>query len=155
MKILVISDLHIPIKSDLKSLDKLNFGFYDQIFLLGDIVDIEVLNYLENQKPILHAVYGNMDDFYIKNRLPEKLSLELFDKKIGLIHGHQTGRAIPEKLLKYFNKKIDLMVFGHSHYQEKNEIEDTLILNPGAFCEGEYAEIELNDSILEIKLLHL
>ncbi len=155
MKILVISDLHIPIKSDLKSLDKLNFGFYDQIFLLGDIVDIEVLNYLENQKPILHAVYGNMDDFYIKNRLPEKLSLELFDKKIGLIHGHQTGRAIPEKLLKYFNKKIDLMVFGHSHYQEKSEIEDTLILNPGAFCEGEYAEIELNDSIFEIKLLHL
>ncbi|ABX31535.1 phosphodiesterase, MJ0936 family [Petrotoga mobilis SJ95] len=155
MKILVISDLHIPIKSDLKSLDKLNFGLYDQIFLLGDIVDIEVLNYLENQKPILHAVYGNMDDFYIKNRLPEKLYLELFDKKIGLIHGHQTGRAIPEKLLKYFNKKIDLMVFGHSHYQEKHEIEDTLILNPGAFCEGEYAEIELNDSILEIKLLHL
>ncbi len=155
MKILVISDLHIPIKSDLKSLDKLNFGLYDQIFLLGDIVDIEVLNYLENQKPILHAVYGNMDDFYIKNRLPEKLSLELFDKKIGLIHGHQTGRAIPEKLLKYFNKKIDLMVFGHSHYQEKSEIEDTLILNPGAFCEGEYAEIELNDSIFEIKLLHL
>jgi hypothetical protein len=155
LKILVIGDLHIPIKSDLKSLDKLNFGLYDQIFLLGDIVDIEVLNYLENQKPILHAVYGNMDDFYIKNRLPEKLSLELFDKKIGLIHGHQTGRAIPEKLLKYFNKKIDLMVFGHSHYQEKYEIEDTLILNPGAFCEGEYAEIELNESIFEIKLLHL
>ncbi|PNS00044.1 phosphodiesterase [Petrotoga miotherma DSM 10691] len=155
MKILVISDLHIPLKSDLKSLEKLNFGLYDQIFLLGDIVDIEVLNYLENQKPILHAVYGNMDDFYIKNRLPEKLYLELFGKKIGLIHGHQTGRAIPDKLLKYFNKKIDLMVFGHSHYQEKSEIEDTLILNPGAFCEGEYAEIELNDSIFEIKLLHL
>jgi len=155
LKILVISDLHIPIKSDLKSLDKLNFGLYDQIFLLGDIVDIEVLNYLENQKPILHAVYGNMDDFYIKNRLPEKLYLELFDKKIGLIHGHQTGPAVPDKLLKYFKKKIDLMVFGHSHYQEKYKIEDTLILNPGAFCEGDYAEIELNESILEIKLLHL
>ncbi|MDN5345870.1 MAG: hypothetical protein PWQ73_367 [Petrotoga sp.] len=110
MKILVISDLHIPLKSDLKSLEKLNFGLYDQIFLLGDIVDIEVLNYLENQKPILHAVYGNMDDFYIKNRLPEKLYLELFGKKIGLIHGHQTGRAIPDKLLsltverRFFNK---------------------------------------------------
>ncbi|KUK80050.1 MULTISPECIES: metallophosphoesterase [Petrotoga] len=155
MKILVISDLHIPIKSDLKSLDKLNIGLYDQIFLLGDIVEIEVLNYLENQKPILHAVYGNMDDFYVKKRLAEKLYLELFGKKIGLIHGHQTGPAVPDKLLNYFKKRIDLMVFGHSHHQEKFEIEDTLILNPGAFCEGNYAEIELNESILEIKLLHL
>jgi len=154
LKILVISDLHIPLKSDLKSLEKLNFGLYDQIFLLGDIVDIEVLNYLENQKPILHAVYGNMDDFYIKNRLAEKLYLEFFGKKIGLIHGHQTGPAVPDKLLKYFKKRVDLMVFGHSHYQEKYEIEDTLILNPGAFCEGDYAEIELNESIFEIKLLH-
>jgi len=155
LKILVISDLHIPIKSDLKSLDKLNIGLYDQIFLLGDIVEIEVLNYLENQKPILHAVYGNMDDFYVKKRLAEKLYLELFGKKIGLIHGHQTGPAVPDKLLNYFKKRIDLMVFGHSHHQEKFEIEDTLILNPGAFCEGNYAEIELNESILEIKLLHL
>jgi len=155
LKILVISDLHIPIKSDLKSLDELNIGLYDQIFLLGDIVEIEVLNYLENQKPILHAVYGNMDDFYVKKRLAEKLYLELFGKKIGLIHGHQTGPAVPDKLLNYFKKRIDLMVFGHSHHQEKFEIEDTLILNPGAFCEGNYAEIELNESILEIKLLHL
>jgi len=155
LKILVISDLHIPIKSNLESLDKLNFGLYDQIFLLGDIVEDPVLNYLENQKPILHAVYGNMDDFYIKNRLPEKLYLEFFGKKVGLIHGHQTGPAVPDKLLKYFNKKIDLMVFGHSHYQEKFQIDHTFILNPGAFCDGEYAEIELNESTLEIKLLHL
>lgn len=157
MKILVISDLHIPIKLNIQTLNKLNINTYDQIFLLGDIAKIEVLEYLENQKPILQAVYGNMDDFFIKNKLPEKVTLELFGKKIGLIHGHQTGPAVPGKLLNYFNTKLDIMIFGHSHYQEKLEIEDTIVFNPGAFCEGYYAEIIFEDekNALNINFFHI
>lgn len=155
MKILVLSDLHIPIKADFGSLKNLNFDNYDQIFLLGDIVQFDVLTYLDNQKPILQAVHGNMDDFYIKNKLSEKIELNIYDKKIGLIHGHQTGPAIPERLIKYFKHPLDLMVYGHSHVQEKIKINDTIILNPGAFCDGNYAEITFTKDNIQINLLHI
>ncbi len=72
MKILLLSDLHIPTRCSIEELRAINFDIYDQIFLTGDITSIEVLDFLNNQKPIIQAVHGNMDDFYIKNLLSEK-----------------------------------------------------------------------------------
>lgn len=155
MKILLLSDLHIPTRCSIEELRAINFDIYDQIFLTGDITSIEVLDFLNNQKPIIQAVHGNMDDFYIKNLLSEKIMLELYGKTYGLIHGHQTGHAIAEKLIKFFKTNLDVLVFGHSHYQEKFLINNTIFVNPGAFCDGYYGEINLDENNFEIKLLHI
>lgn len=155
MKILLLSDLHIPTRCSIEELRAINFDIYDQIFLTGDITSIEVLDFLNNQKPIIQAVHGNMDDFYIKNLLSEKIMLELYGKTYGLIHGYQTGHAIAEKLIKFFNTNLDVLVFGHSHYQEKFLINNTIFVNPGAFCDGYYGEINLDENNFEINLLHI
>jgi putative phosphoesterase len=155
LKILLLSDLHIPTRCSIDELKTIDFDVYDQIFITGDLTSIEVLDFLDNQRPIIQAVHGNMDDFYIKNKLPTTLVVELYGKTFGLIHGHQTGPAIPEKLINYFNKHIDVLVFGHSHFQKQLIINSNVFINPGAFCKGEYAEIDLDENTLEINLLHI
>jgi len=155
LKILLLSDLHIPTRCDIDRLKAINFDVYDQIFLTGDITSVDVLDFLDNQRPILQVVHGNMDDLYIKNKLPQKVVIELYGKTFGLIHGHQTGVAIPEKLIKYFNEKLDVLVFGHTHFQEKYHKSSTIFINPGAFCEGYHGEIEMDEINFRISLLHL
>ncbi|BBE32021.1 hypothetical protein OSSY52_21620 [Tepiditoga spiralis] len=146
MKILVLSDLHIPTRCKFEKLLTLNMNEYSHIIVTGDITDEDTYFYLNSQNAILHAVYGNMDDYYLKSILPEKKIIKINDKKIGIIHGHQTGRGYTEGLINKF-ENLDLMIYGHSHVKDLRKIGKTLVLNPGAFCDRKYAEIIINDKI--------
>ncbi|MGM0639916.1 MAG: metallophosphoesterase family protein [Thermotogota bacterium] len=148
--ILVISDSHIPTRANSSILQKLDIRKYDIIFSAGDLVDENTYFELINQESDFIGVQGNMDDYYIKEKLPSIRNLEIENLKIGIIHGHQTGMAKPEKLLKYFKEKIDLMIFGHSHKRYNKKINNTQIINPGAFCDGYYIEIVIDNSDINI-----
>ncbi|MDO7976701.1 metallophosphoesterase family protein [Oceanotoga teriensis] len=150
MKYIIISDIHDPDKGINHNLEKIDFKSYDGVIICGDLTSDTVLFYIQNLNSNVHAVYGNMDEFYLRNKLPEMKTIEINKIKIGLLHGHQTGRAYTDRLIKRFNDKIDIMIYGHSHIQNRENIDEIDIINPGAFCDGEYAIIKFNENSYEI-----
>ncbi len=133
MKILVISDTH----------KKLN----NAISLLKEITDLDLVIHLGdhyNDAEDLEAIYNNLSfeyvagncDFAVMEELKEKI-LEIKGKKILITHGHyyqvKHGYYLLEKLLE--EKKVDAIMFGHTHLPVIEYIGEKIIMNPGSLSE--------------------
>lgn len=155
MKIVVISDTHIPDKAvglpaklieDIKSAD--------MVIHAGDVVSLGFLNELKSISKCVKAVYGNMDPEEVKKVLPEKETFKAGNFKIGLFHGAGAPNKIFELLdAEFKNDKLDIIIFGHTHQAFNDKIQGTLFLNPGSVTEegcvecNTYGVIEVNDKI--------
>lgn len=106
----------------------------DEIWHAGDIGDNSILENLEKLAPI-KAVYGNIDDHAIRNKLPEILEWETDGMSIMMTHiggrPPKFEKGIRELLVQ---KKPKVFICGHSHILLVQYIKelDSLILNPGA-----------------------
>lgn len=130
MKIALLSDTH-------GFLDKEILEFFkncDEIWHSGDIGNEEVLDELENLKP-LRAVWGNIDGTNIRLRTKEMLIFECEGKKVLMTHiGGYPGKYSQhiKSILTY--ERPDIFIAGHSHILKV--INDTnlklLHINPGA-----------------------
>lgn len=83
MKILVISDIHVPTR--LKEIPPAlvdTFKEVDQVVALGDFVDMETVLTIKGLKQNFQAVHGNMDYPDVKEYLPSKKVLS--SKTLGL-----------------------------------------------------------------------
>jgi putative phosphoesterase len=90
----------------------------------------EVLGMLERLGP-LAAVYGNMDEEPLRERLPRDRVVEVGETRIGMVHdaGPRAGRM--ERLGQRF-PGCDAVVYGHTHMPEAARLGSTWILNPGS-----------------------
>lgn len=131
----------MPKHNSFNYLEKLELKKYDGFIITGDFVEEDIYYFFKSYNKDLFCVYGNMDDIFLKNNLKEKIVFQLSKFQIGIIHGHQTGFAYPEKLISVFNKKIDLLIYGHSHKKDNRLIDNIRVINPGAFCDGDYGEL--------------
>ena len=130
-KIGVISDTHIPKNSlDLPEVVYRALRGVDLIFHAGDLVELAILEKLKKIAPT-HAVHGNMDMPKVKANLPEKDIIEVEGFKIGLIHGFGPPGRVSAMVMKEF-RKVDVIVFGHTHYPFNEEIDGVLLFNPGS-----------------------
>ncbi len=132
MKIGVISDTHIPVsacKLPPKVFDC--FKNCDVIVHAGDVVDQEVLEELRGIAET-KAVFGNMDRHNVKEALPEKIIFNVCGKSIGVTHGKGAPAKIIDTVKKMFSKKLDVIIFGHSHVPYNGIIDGTLFFNPGS-----------------------
>lgn len=152
MKIVVISDTHIPSKSKKlppKLVEELNVC--DLIIHAGDFVEESVLKELERYAPV-KAVVGNVDSEKLKQNLPAKLELNLGGFKIGVVHGHNLRGHIMDKL-GYVFPDADLIIFGHTHRPINKIINGQIFFNPGSPTDRRlqpfhsFGIIELNDKI--------
>jgi putative phosphoesterase len=86
----------------------------DLILHAGDLSELSVLRLFESFGPPVHAVRGNVDSGELSALLPETLTVEVGDLRIGMIHdaGRKAGRLA--RLRKRFPDH-DAVVFGHSH----------------------------------------
>ncbi len=130
MLIGVISDTHIPMRSD-KIPDKVFETFKDVELILhaGDIEVKEVIEKLEEIAPVI-AVCGNCDP-YVGYAETEVLEIDKF--KIGLTHGIVYPKGDTQQL--YYKAKeldVDILVSGHTHQPLIEQIDDVLLLNPGS-----------------------
>ena len=132
MKIVVLSDTHIPIFTK-KVSDKIyrEIEDCDLVIHAGDIVDASFLTELESLAEV-KAVKGNMDSYEIKQKLPEKLVIDAAGKKIGVIHGYGPGVKVQEVARQAFNKKVNIIIFGHSHTAVNKVVDGVLFFNPGS-----------------------
>ncbi len=134
MKIAVISDLHYPTKlysfpNELGALTK-----YDLVIGLGDYVDMDIIDFIRSVSKKAFFVAGNMDEQYIKSEYPSKITLKIYNFKIGVIHGYGPPNNLAKKLLNEF-ENIDLLLYGHTHIEDNRRINGIQVFNPGAFCE--------------------
>ena len=100
----------------------------------GDIGSMEVLQQLENFKP-LKAVYGNIDNAEIRSKLSEHLFFEAENLSILMMHiGGYPPKYTAQSNALIEKYKPDIFVCGHSHilkvmYDNQHKL---LYINSGA-----------------------
>ena len=139
MKILVISDTHIPIAAqDLPEEIYKAIEGVDMIFHAGDILDVAVLEKLRSMKET-KAVRGNMDSKELSAALNIKEIITIGKVRIGLIHGFGAPSEIMSTVRREFDK-IDVLVFGHSHAAMNVKKDGVLFFNPGSPTDKIFAQ---------------
>lgn len=122
----ILSDTHGLLRPEvLTSLDGV-----DHILHAGDVGPMWILDELGALAPVT-AVWGNTDDFGIRNRVREIARVEIAGLRIAVVHGHQFGSPSPERLAGEF-RDTDLVVFGHTHQPVTRRIGETWFVNPGS-----------------------
>ena len=135
-KIGLISDTH-------SYLDKSVFEYFkdcDEIWHAGDFGSMEVLEKLQNFKP-LRAVFGNIDGKEIQWEVPENQHFMIEGFNVFMTHIGGSPPNYNPIVKKQFKAEIpDIFVCGHSHilrvikdHKKVNQNgESMLYLNPGA-----------------------
>ena len=145
MKIGLISDTHIP-----EARDQLWPHVFDLfqgvecILHAGDTYDISVINELEKVAPV-YVARGNGDDGSggrstqpDDKRLQETWLLEFNGFKIGLTHYIPMPPVPPHLTVSKWLKKLypehqlDVMIYGDTHVEQIDLIDDVLCINPGS-----------------------
>ena len=133
MKIIAISDTHIP--NNASSLPKKLIEAIESADLVvhtGDFVSLDLLKLLETKCKV-KAVFGNMDSVEIRNRLSQCEIFNFAGKKIALVHGWGPPKNLLENIKEKFkDKKVDLVIFGHSHLPLTIKEDNTIYFNPGS-----------------------
>jgi uncharacterized protein len=133
MKIVVISDTHMPKKA--KSLpDQVvtELKQSDLIIHAGDWQTIEVYEELLQYGEV-KGVFGNVDSEELQALLPEKSIIEIKGFKMGLVHGHGKRWTTERRAIEAFKyTPVDCIIFGHSHIPVLKEVNGILLFNPGS-----------------------
>jgi putative phosphoesterase len=122
----IISDTHGQLRPAVLT----HFAGVDAILHAGDIGDPDILTVLNAVAPVT-AVFGNVDDFAMRSRVPEVAQLDLEGRRVHVVHGHQLGAPSPERL-HAAHPDGDIVVFGHTHQPLVHWIGSRLFLNPGS-----------------------
>lgn len=127
MRLGVISDTHGLLRPEVLRA----FETVDHILHAGDVGPADLLIELEALAPVT-AVYGNVDGFDLRSRLPRVAEIELDGFAIVVTHGDQLGSPKPDDLHAAF-PKADIIVYGHSHRPLLELVDKTVtVMNPGS-----------------------
>ncbi|MDR0829069.1 MAG: metallophosphatase family protein [Prevotellaceae bacterium] len=129
-KIGVLSDTH-------GWLDPKVFEYFaqcDEIWHAGDIGSISVYDKLNEFKP-LRAVFGNIDDYLVRNACSEFLTFNVENVKVLLTHiGGYPNKFYGKAYQKILQERPAIFVCGHSHILKVmyDQSLNMLCINPGA-----------------------
>ena len=126
MLIGLISDTHGLLRPEVFKA----FEGVDLILHAGDIGDPDILTALETLAPVT-AVWGNTDDWEIRDLVPEVGHARIGDGEAVVVHGQQFGSPTPRKVVNAYPGAL-LVVFGHSHVPLIERVGETLAVNPGS-----------------------
>jgi putative phosphoesterase len=129
--IAVIGDTHLPRGS--RRLPEACLALLRESALIlhvGDLMAASVLEELRELAPV-EAVHGNMDEWPLREALPERLVVDAEGLRIGLVHdaGPAAGRAAR---LRAAFPGCDLVAYGHTHLPEVTLESGVWIVNPGS-----------------------
>ena len=139
MKIIVLSDTHIPVFS--RDLSKKIYEYLEKcdcIVHAGDILEMAVVEKLRSIART-YAVKGNMDGYAVKKNLPEKVEFTVNGLRIGVTHGKGSADRARENAGAVFDVRPDIIIFGHSHEPYSKKEEGTLYFNPGSATGGVFS----------------
>lgn len=102
----------------------------DLILHTGDFTSRAVYEELEALGRVA-AVAGNMDEWPLREELPERHIVEEAGLRIGLIHDAGPSAGRHDRLRNSF-PGCDVIVYGHTHLPEASDAEGVWIVNPGS-----------------------
>jgi putative phosphoesterase len=126
VRIGIISDTHGLLRAEVFEV----FAGVEHVLHAGDVGDADILTALEAIAPVT-AVWGNVDGWETRGRVPEMARTELGGVRIAMLHGMQLGSPTPEKAAASF-PDAGLVVFGHSHRPLIRQVGSVLAVNPGS-----------------------
>ncbi|MFQ5865145.1 MAG: metallophosphoesterase family protein [bacterium] len=129
MKVGVISDTHGAIHPKVYSV----FEGVEMILHAGDIGTEDVITSLETLAPV-RAIHGNVDTFPLSTRYDEILTLEIHGVAICMIHQFISfnNSVIQNAMMQFPHKRIDLLIYGHTHEAKLERVGEVLLFNPGS-----------------------
>ena len=110
------------------------FSSCDEIWHAGDIGSLNVLNRLEEIKPV-RAVHGNIDGYDIRMACPTHLRFQAEEVDVWITHiGGYPGKYAFEVCPDIYNHPPKLFICGHSHILkvQYDQALELLHINPGA-----------------------
>jgi putative phosphoesterase len=126
MRLGIISDTHGLLRPQVFDV----FKEVDHILHAGDIGSADLLDELETIAPVT-AVWGNTDEWDLRQRLPEFVETRIEGLNFLLIHGHQFGSPTPA-ILNDAYPTADVIVFGHTHRPLLTNFDVVVtVMNPG------------------------
>ena len=158
MKAIVLSDIHGDDTTLRVTLEKAwpRTGQVDAYFFLGDGVrDFERAEmFLRSHDPnaIMYAVKGN-NDFAVMNT-PDRLVVGFGGANVFLTHGHYLRVKQTLEFLDHAAEEAGcaIALYGHTLCPDV-ETRRTMMINPGAACNGRLALLEVEDGRPRISLL--
>lgn len=170
MKILVISDTHLPDFSAASS-DSDGFSIFpevlrqkireaDLIVHAGDF-ETDAAYALFQKTGKLKAVHGNCDTGKIQKELPEKLVFEACGIKFGVVH--EAGLSLNDNTARWYvlqEMGVDVLIYGHIHTPSVDEYKGKFLVCPGSptkarMSEPAVAEITIDESEKKIKEIQI
>lgn len=157
MLIGVLADTHGDIGNVCKHLKQWKM---DRLFFAGDyyrdgekIAKVLKTNY--------YGVRGNCDRFNSQARDEE--IIEIMNKKIYLLHGHQYGvkQSVNQLYYRALELQVDAVIYGHTHSPHLEQIDKLWMINPGSpsrprtNSRGSYGLIEIEQDIFKPRLIYL
>lgn len=114
----------------------MNFNGYDYIIHCGDI-NTNDYYYLLNYTSLI--VRGNCD---FHDEVDERV-ITINNKKVLITHSHRYHTKMTYEYLieKARNEQVDIVFFGHTHERAFIDESGIIFINPGAFNDGAYVEI--------------
>ena len=132
MRIAVVSDTHLPRGSrrvPAACIERL--GAADLLVHAGDFVSLAFHAEMLALGPPLAAVYGNVDELALRQRLPAERTVETAGARIGLVHDAGPARGRLARMRRRF-PDAHAVVFGHSHIPLHESDGEFQIFNPGS-----------------------
>jgi uncharacterized protein len=105
---------------------------------LGDANTRAVLEQLAIIAPLI-AVAGNNDDLELHSTLPESTKFTVGPFYFAALHGHG-GRTARDEAIRRFRGRVDCVLFGHSHKPLIEQVDNTVIFNPGSATDRRWHE---------------
>ena len=135
MKILIVSDTHRR-DGNLRAIIEKQSPF-DMLIHLGDTEGSEVYfkEWVNNDNCVIHVVRGN-NDFFSQTDKEKEISIGKY--RAFLTHGHMYGVSFELETIKEEARarKVDIVMFGHTHKPLVDKRGRTLFLNPGTVGKG-------------------
>jgi phosphoesterase, MJ0936 family len=164
MKILVLSDTHIPSFSSSSATDPSQsidvFSVFteilrdkiqtaDMIIHAGDFESEEAYRRFEKTGK-LKAVYGDNDEKSIRQILPDKLIFEQNGLKFGVIH--EAGVSLNDNTARWYlleEMGVDILIYGHIHTPSVDEYNHKFLICPGSPTKARMSEPAVIEIILD------
>ena len=131
----IISDTHDNLPAVADAIEYLNSLDLEMVIHAGDYIAPFTAIELKRLNAKIVGVFGNNDGEKagLLKQLPDLVQLAEFEhrgKKFAVYHG--TLHAVVDALVK--SKKYDVVIRGHNHNPQIEDIDGTLLINPGEVC---------------------
>lgn len=103
----------------------------------GDVNVRSVFDALALVAPVI-AVTGNNDDIELRARLDPAVRFTVGRFRFALVHGHGGRSARSEA--RRFTAEADCVVYGHSHIPLIEDVDGTILFNPGSATDRRWQE---------------